>query len=105
MGPLPSSTPEGPSDKKALTGTDGDCISIGCSTLPTQLVASHNPEQLEPEPINLPSSPVKAATDSNDRLAAEASGSTIDCDRDSVVEGSRDDADQSGNKSDSCSDL
>ena len=43
------------------------------------------------------------ATDPNDRLAAEAWVSTIDHDRDSVVEVSRDDADQSGDESDSSS--
>ena len=62
------------------------------------------PKQLEPELINLPSSPVKAATDPDDRLAAEALRSTTDCDRDSMVEVSGDDANQSGNESDSSSD-
>ena len=100
----PGSTPEGQSGKRACTGTVEGSISSGHSTLPIQLVASHSSEQPEPELINLPSSPVKVATDSDDRLAAEASGSTTVCDRDSVVEVSGDDANQSGDESDSSSD-
>ena len=100
----PSSTPEGQSGKRANTGTEEGCVSSGCSTLPNQLVASHSPKQLEPEFVNLPSSPVKAAVDPNDRLSVEALGSTIDHDRDSVVEITEDDANQSGDESDSSSD-
>ena len=101
----PASTPEGQNGKGACTGTDEGGISSGHSTLPIQLVASHSPKQPWPELVNLPSSPVKVATNPNDRLATEALGSTTDSDRDSVVEVSRDDADQSGNKSHSSSDL
>ena len=101
----PDGTPEGQSCKRAHTGTGEGSVSSGCSTPPNLPVASHGSEQLEPEIINLPSSPAKVETDPNDRLAAEAAGSTIDCDRDSVVEASRDDADQSGDESDSTSDL
>ena len=101
----PSSTPEGKSGKRVCTGTKERSVSSGHSTLPNQLVVSHSPRQLEPELINFPSSPVKKATDPNDRFAAEAFGSTIDCDRDSAVEVSWDDADQSGKESDSSSGL
>ena len=94
------STPEGESDERAHADTDGGSSSNGCSTSPIQPVASHSSKQLEPEVVNLPSSPVKAAADPSDSAAMEASGSTIDCDRDSVVEVSRDDADWSGNESD-----
>ena len=59
---------------------------------------------MEPELINLPSSPVKVAADPDDRFAMEALGSTIDCDRGSVVEISGDDANQSVEESDSSSD-
>ena len=100
----PGSTPEGQSSKRACTGTEEGNVSSGCSTLPIQLVASHSPKQLEPELINLPSSPVKAAANPDDRLAVEASGSTVDHDRDSAVEVSRDDTNQSGDESDSSSD-
>ena len=105
MGVLPSSTLEGQSGKRAHVGTNGGSISCGHSTPHNQPVASYSPKQLEPEPVNLPSSLVKAAADSDDRLAMEAAGSTIDCDRDSLVEVSKDDADQSGNETDSSSDL
>ena len=44
------------------------------------------------------------ATDPDDRLAVEASGSIVDCDRGSVVEVSGNDANQSGDESDSSSD-
>ena len=92
------STPDGQSGKRANAGNGEGSISSGCSTLPIQLAASLSPKQPEPDPINLPSSPVKAAVNPNDRLAVEASGSTIDHDRDSLVGVSGDDADQSGNE-------
>ena len=99
------STPGDQSGKRAHAGTEKGSISSGHSTLSIQLVTSHSPKQLEPELINLPSSPFKVATDPYDRLVAEASGSTIGHDTDSVVEVSGDDANQSGNESDSSSDL
>ena len=77
---------------------------LGTVLLPVQPVASHSSKQPEPELTNLSSSPVKAATDPIDRMVAEASGIIIDHDRDSVVEVSRDDADQSSDESDSGSD-
>ena len=101
---FPSSTPEGQSSKRVHACTEEDRVNSGCSTLPIQPVASHSSKCLEPELINLPSSPVKFTTDPNNRLAVEALGSTIDCDRDSVVEDSEDDADQNSNESDSSSD-
>ena len=101
----PGSTPEGQSSKKAHACTKDGSISSGHSTLPIQWVASHSSEQPEPELVYFPYSPVKAAADPNDRLAAEALGSTIDCDRDSMVEVSRHDADQSDDESDSSSDM
>ena len=76
------STPEGQSGPYC---TEESSISSGCSTLPIQLVASHNLEQPGPELINLPSNPVKAAADPNERLAAKATGSTVDHDRYSAV--------------------
>ena len=100
----PSSTPEGQSSKRTHTGINEGNINSGHSTLPIQLVASHSPKQPKPELINLPSSQIKAAADPDDRLAVEASGSTIDHDRDSAVEDSRDDAEQSGDGPDSNSD-
>ena len=101
----PGSIPEGQSSKRAHAGTEEGSISCGHGTLPIQPVASHSPKQQEPELVNLPSNPVKVATDPDDRLAVEASGNTIDHDRDSVVEVHRDDANQSGDKSDSSGDL
>ena len=82
----PGSTPEGQSSKRAHAGTEKGNVSSGYSTLPIQLEASHSPKQPELELINLPYSPVKAAADPNNWLAVEASGSTVDPDRDSVVE-------------------
>ena len=93
----PGSTPEDLSDNRAHTGTEEGSISSGYSTPPIQPVASHNPEQLEPELF-------KAATNPDERLAADALGSTVDHDRDSVVEVSRDDSDQSDDESDLSSD-
>ena len=101
----PGSTPEGQSSKRTCTGTKEVSISSGHSTLPIQLVASHSPKQLELELINLPSSPVKAAANPDDRLAPETSGNTIDCDKHFVVEVSEHDADHSGDESDLSSDL
>ena len=98
------STPEGQSSKRVHAGTNRGSISSGCSTLPIQPVASHNSEQPEPVLINFPFSPDKAAANANDRLAAEAFGSTIDHDKDSVVEVTRGDANQSGHESESSSD-
>ena len=97
----PGSTPEDQSGKRAHTGKEEGNVSSGCSTLPNQPVASHSPKKSEPELVNLPSSPVKAAADPNNRLAVDTSGSTIDHDRDFVVEVSRDDTNQSGNELDS----
>ena len=94
----PGSPPEGQSGKRAHAGSKEGSISSGCSSSPIQQVTSHNSEQPEPELINLPSSSVKAATNPNDRLAAEASGSTIDHDRDSVVEVIGDDSNESGDE-------
>ena len=68
----PCSTPEGQSRKRACTGTKEGSISSGHSPLAIQLVASHSPEQLEPELNNLPYSPAKAVMDPNDRLAVES---------------------------------
>ena len=48
---------------------------------------------------------MKAAANPNDRLAVEASGSKVDCDRDSAVEVSRNGANKSGDESYSSSDL
>ena len=47
------SIPEDQSDKRAHTGTEVGSVNSGCSTLPTQPVASHSPEQPEPELVNL----------------------------------------------------
>ena len=88
----PCSAPEGHSYQRACTGTEEGSISSGHSTPSIQLVASHSPKSLEPGLINLPSSPVKDVADPDDRLAVEASGSTIDHDIDSAVEVSRDNA-------------
>ena len=77
----------------AHAGTKEGSISSGHSASPIQPVASHSPKQLEPELFNLPSSPVKVVTNPDDRLAVKASESTLDCDRVSVVEVSRDDTD------------
>ena len=96
----PGSTPEGQSSKRACAGTEEGSISSGHSTLPIQPVATHSLKQQEPELVNLPSSPFKAAANPDDRLTLEASGSTIDHERDSTVEVSQDGADQSGNESD-----
>ena len=82
----PGSPPEGQSGKRAHSGTEEGSISSRCPSLPIHPVASHSSKPPEPELINLPSSSVKAATDSNNWLTVEALGSTIDCDRDSVVE-------------------
>ena len=101
----PSRTLEGQRSKRDHTGTEEGIISSGCSTPPIQFPAGwvelHSSKQ--PELINLPSSPVKAAADPNDRLVLKALGSTIDHDRDSVVKVSGDDADQSGDRPDSSS--
>ena len=65
-------------------------MSSGGSTPSIQLVAIHSPKHPEPWLIYLPSSLVKAATDPNDGLEAEALGSTIDYNSNSVVDISRD---------------
>ena len=100
---FPNST-TGQSGKRAHAGTEAASTSSGCSTPPIQPSVSHSSEQPEPKLVNFPSSSVKAVTDPNDGLAAEDLGSTVDHDRDSVVEVSGDDADQSGDESDSSSD-
>ena len=46
--------------------------------------ATHSFDLPEPELTNVPSSPVRDTGDPNDGLAVEASGSTADCDRDSI---------------------
>ena len=101
----PSSTFEGQTSKWAHTCTEEGSISSGCSTLPTQPATSHRHRQLEPELSILPSSPLKAAANPNDSLALEVSGSTIDHDRDSAVDVSRDDTNQSGDEPDSSRNL
>ena len=68
-------------------------------------MANHIPKHPEHGLINLPSSPVKAVVTLNDRLAAEASESTADHDRDSAVGVCGDDTDQSSDESDWSSDL
>ena len=70
----PCSTPENHSGKRADAGTKEGSISSGHSTPPIQLMASCSPKYLDPGLIDLPSSPVKAITTSNERLATEVSG-------------------------------
>ena len=66
--------------------------------------ASHSFDLPEPKLTDLPSSPFKGATDPNDGVTVEALGSTGDCNIDSTVEVSGDNADQGGDEADSGSD-
>ena len=67
-------------------------------------MASHSSDQPELKLFNPPSSPVKGNADPDDTLVVEALGSTKDCDRDSAVGISEDDANQDDDESDSDSD-
>ena len=70
----------------------------------TVLAATHNSDQPKLELMNPPSSPVKGDTDPNDRAVVEASESTGDYDRDSIVGVIEEDADHGDDESDSDSD-
>ena len=113
----PDSTHDDQCAKRAHTGSEEANISSGCSTPPVQPefgnrvqpkirntetvpAASHSFDLPEPGLIDVPSSPVKGAADPDDGLAVEAMWSTRDCDRDSTMGISKDNANQGSDESD-----
>ena len=74
----PRTTPEGQSRKRAYAGTEEASISSRHSTPLIQPGTSHSPDQPEPKLSDLPSSQIKAVTNSNDGMAAEPLMSTIE---------------------------
>ena len=63
------------------------------------LPASGSSDQPELELINPPSSPVKGDANPNDGVVVETLGSTKDCDRDSIMGVSEEDANQGDDES------
>ena len=99
---------------RAHVRTEEANVTSGCSTPPVQPktrssktvpAPSHSFDLPEPKLTDLPSSPVKGATDPDYGLAVEAFGSTGDCDRDSIVGVSKSDTNQGCDESDSDSDF